>query len=47
MNLHGLEADVDVMIEAKCKERALLRFRELAAAGPSADAVMASRMLDD
>ena len=46
MDLHGLEADIDVMIEAKCKERALLRFRELAA-GQSADAVMASKMLDD
>ncbi|KAK9831028.1 hypothetical protein WJX74_000567 [Apatococcus lobatus] len=29
MNLHGLEKDVDVMIEAKCKEQTLLRFREL------------------
>ncbi|KAL3142635.1 hypothetical protein ABBQ38_002945 [Trebouxia sp. C0009 RCD-2024] len=28
MNLHGKEADVDVMIEAKCKERTLLRFRD-------------------
>ena len=27
MDLHGLEKDVDVMIEAKCKERALLGFR--------------------
>lgn len=28
MNLHGKEHDVDVMIEAKCKERTLLRFRD-------------------
>ena len=28
MNLHGKEADVDVMIEAKCKERTLLSFRD-------------------
>ena len=28
MNLHGKEADVDVMIEAKCKERCLLQFRD-------------------
>ena len=28
MNLHGKEADVDVMIEAKCMERTLLRFRD-------------------
>lgn len=28
MNLHGKEADVDVMIEAKFKERTLLKFRE-------------------
>ncbi len=28
MNLHGKEADVDVMIEAKCMERCLLRFRD-------------------
>ena len=28
MNLHGKERDVDVMIEAKCKERTLLRFRD-------------------
>lgn len=28
MNLHGKEADVDVMIEAKCKERTLLKFRD-------------------
>jgi UV DNA damage endonuclease len=27
MELHGKERDVDVMIEAKCKERTLLRFR--------------------
>ncbi|KAK9844142.1 hypothetical protein WJX81_005743 [Elliptochloris bilobata] len=47
MNLHGLEADIDVMIEAKCKERALLRFREGVAAGPSADALMAGKLLDD
>ena len=46
MNLHGSEADIDVMIEAKCKERALLRFREAVAAGPSEDAIMASKMLD-
>ncbi|GAB4823765.1 hypothetical protein N2152v2_010811 [Parachlorella kessleri] len=26
--LHGLEADVDVMIEAKCKEQALLCYRD-------------------
>lgn len=26
--LHGLEADVDVMIESKCKERALLAYRD-------------------
>ncbi len=46
MNLHGLEKDIDVMIEAKCKERALLRFRALSAAPPSADAVMAGKLLD-
>ena len=28
MNLHGKEADVDVMIEAKFKERTLLKFRD-------------------
>ena len=28
MNLHGKEADVDVMIEAKCTERTLLKFRD-------------------
>ena len=28
MNLHGMEAEVDVMIEAKCMERTLLRFRD-------------------
>ena len=28
MNLCGHAADVDVMIEAKCKERTLLRFRD-------------------
>lgn len=48
MNLHGKEADVDVMIEAKFKERTLLKFRdgtmgstdssaELAQADPSAE----------
>ena len=46
MNLHGLEGDIDVMIEAKCKERALLRFREAAAARPSEDALMASKLLE-
>lgn len=28
MNLYGLEAEVDVMIEAKAKERSLLCFRD-------------------
>lgn len=28
MNLHGRERDVDVMVEAKCMERCLLRFRD-------------------
>lgn len=28
MGLHGLEGEVDVMIEAKAKERALLAFRD-------------------
>ena len=46
MNLHGLEGVIDVMIEAKCKERALLRFRDASAAGPSEDAIMASKLLD-
>lgn len=26
--LHGLEGEVDVMIEAKCKEQALLCYRD-------------------
>ena len=43
MNLHGKEADVDVMIEAKFKERTLLKFRDetmrQAQAGPSAELV--------
>ena len=30
MNLYGLEADVDVMIEAKSKEMTLLDFRQYA-----------------
>lgn len=29
MELHGQEAHVDVMIEAKCKEMALMRFLEV------------------
>ena len=39
MNLHGKETDVDVMIEAKCKERTLLKFRDetMAKVEPSAD----------
>ena len=39
MNLHGKEADVDVMIEAKCKERTLLRFRDatMGKADPAAE----------
>ena len=45
MNLHGLEKDIDVMIEAKCKERALLRFREAMVQPPSKDAVMASKFV--
>ena len=28
LTLHGLEGEVDVMIEAKCKERALLALRD-------------------
>ncbi|BDA43287.1 probable UV DNA damage endonuclease at C-terminar half [Coccomyxa sp. Obi] len=45
MELYGLEDKVDVMIEAKCKERALLRFREAQAAGLSADVQMAAKFL--
>ncbi|CAL8468727.1 g8267 [Coccomyxa elongata] len=45
MELYGLEDKVDVMIEAKCKERALLRFREAQAAGPSPDVQMAAKFL--
>ena len=30
IRLHGCEADVDVMVEAKAKERALLRYRQAA-----------------
>lgn len=45
MELHGLEDKVDVMIEAKCKERALLRFRSSQAAGPSTDTTMAMKFL--
>ncbi len=45
MNLHGLEKDIDVMIEAKCKERALLRFREAMTKPPTEDAVMASKFV--
>ena len=39
MNLHGKEADVDVMIEAKRMERTLLQFRDGTAAKqePSAE----------
>lgn len=28
IHLYGLEGDVDVMIEAKCKERALIHYRD-------------------
>lgn len=45
MELYGLEDKVDVMIEAKCKERALLRFREAQAAGPTLDTQMAAKFL--
>ena len=45
MELHGMAESVDVMIEAKCKERALMRFREAMKAGPSADAQMAMKFL--
>ena len=45
MNLHGLEEQVDVMIEAKCKERALLRFREAMTRPPSKDTVMAMKLV--
>lgn len=45
MILHGLEKDIDVMIEAKCKERALLRFREAASKPPSKDDVMAMKFV--
>ena len=42
MNLHGKERDVDVMIEAKCKERTLLRFRDetMVKQDPSTDLAM-------
>ena len=30
MNLHGEEANVDVMVEAKAKEHTLMEFRKLA-----------------
>ncbi len=33
MNLHGKERDVDVMIEAKCMEQCLLRFRDFTMLG--------------
>lgn len=45
MELHGLADKVDVMIEAKCKERALIRFRNSMKEGPSADAQMALKFL--
>lgn len=45
MELYGLDDKVDVMIEAKCKERALLRFREAQAAGPTPDTQMAVKFL--
>ena len=45
MILHGLEKDVDVMIEAKCKERALLRFWEAMHQPPSKDTVMAMKFV--
>ncbi|EIE22309.1 UV-endonuclease UvdE [Coccomyxa subellipsoidea C-169] len=45
MELYGLEDKVDVMIEAKCKERALLRFREAQAAGPTPDMQLAVKFL--
>ena len=45
MELHGLAEKVDVMIEAKCKERALLRFRNSMKEGPTADAQMAMKFL--
>ena len=33
MNLHGKQRDVDVMIEAKCMEQCLLRFRDFTMLG--------------
>ena len=44
MNLHGLEKDIDVMIEAKCKEQTLLRFRELSSK-PAEGADMAMKFV--
>ena len=54
MELHGLADKVDVMIEAKCKERALIRFRHWMTRGgeerpkveADADAEMAARFLE-
>ncbi len=45
MELHGMAESIDVMIEAKCKERALVRFRESMEEGPSADAQMAMKFV--
>lgn len=43
--MFGREADVDVMIEAKCKELALLRYRETASMKPSASEQLAMKLL--
>lgn len=45
MLLHGMEDQIDVMIEAKCKERALLRFRGIMKQPPTEDAVMATKFV--
>eukprot|EP00884_Botryococcus_braunii_P001623 jgi/Botrbrau1/11461/Bobra.27_4s0002.1 len=45
INLFGLEAEVDVMIEAKCKELALLRYRDTSSAEPSKADQMAMKLL--
>lgn len=45
MNLFGVEAEVDIMIEAKCKELALLRYRDTSSAQPSAADQLALKLL--
>lgn len=56
VGLHGLEGAVDVMIEAKAKERALLAYRDglpipeeppVEEPPPPADAALAMRLLDE